>query len=411
MKAPSKLKYFFMLGHTILLVGLLCSKALVSIGSVVIISSAGWQMILNPGLLSSLPRPVMGFVVLFFIPFISFFWSENSHDWLQVILNKVMLPALAWSYWLAPRLDKKEYFWLSLTNIGLVLAGTFYSIGHYWFSTDYVNESYLRAKTLKVMYLDDHLHFSLWIVITLGLMFYDRQILLSYLGKHARFVLTGIALWLMLFLHVLGAKTGLILLYTGIFYLFFRQGLGSISRFYRMMLLPVALGLLLIAYWCIPTFKNRVHYTLYDFNQYAQGSFINGLTDGARVLSWKAGAEIAQAQPVLGVGFGDLHDVFDNWHRQHSSHLETYNWLQPSNEWLMHWCGSGWMGMLLFSLGLWWIYAYSGLKEDRIFSYLFLSQVLMMWYEVNLSNQIGITLFMFSWGMLQLGHRVKSVQA
>lgn len=407
MSAEKKHQYFFMLGQVVLLLGLLCSKALISIGSVFIIGSAVWQIVLNPGLISSPPKPVLGFLLLFFVPFLSFFWSENMHDWQEVVLNKVMLPALAWSYWLAPKLDKREYFWLSVTNIGLVLAGTVYSIGHYLFSADYVNESYLRAKTLKVMYLDDHLHFSLWIIITLGLMLYDWQVLISYWRKYSKFVFGAIALWLILFLHVLGAKTGLILLYAGLFYLFFQKGIGKISSFYKIMILPLTLGLLFLSYIFIPTFKNRLHYTLYDFNQYAQGSFINGLTDGARVLSWKAGTEIAHTHPILGVGFGDLHDVFDDWHETHSAHLETYNWLQPSNEWLMYWCGSGWLGMILLSIGLWWIYRYSGMKDDRVFAYLFLAQVLMMWYEVNLSNQMGITLFVFSWGWLQLGNRAK----
>ncbi|MBL0113725.1 MAG: hypothetical protein IPP42_24090 [Saprospiraceae bacterium] len=47
------------------------------------------------------------------------------------------------------------------------------------------------------------------------------------------------------------------------------------------------------------------------------------------------------------------------------------------------------------------------MKDDRVFAYLFLAQVLMMWYEVNLSNQMGITLFVFSWSWLQLGNRAK----
>jgi hypothetical protein len=255
MNAEKKHQYFFLLGHVVLLLGLLCSKALISIGSVFIIGSAVWQIVLNPGLIASPPKPIVGFLMLFFIPFLSFFWSENMHDCLEVVLNKVMLPALAWSYWLAPKLDKREYFWLSVTNIGLVLAGTVYSIGHYLFSADYVNESYLRAKTLKVMYLNDHLQFSLWIIITLGLMLYDWQVLISYWRKYSKFVFGAIALWFMLFLHVLGAKTGLILLYAGLFYLFFQKGIGKISSFYKIMILPLTLGLLFLSYIFIPTFK------------------------------------------------------------------------------------------------------------------------------------------------------------
>lgn len=398
--SPVRVKAYIA-GLILFLTGLVSSKALISLGSVILIGTACWGLFSRPSLPVRWPKQLFGFVLLFLPPFISGIWSASVQDWMQVSQNKIMLPALFASFCLAPGLEPKTMLRLGLFQAMTVVLASWYSMLTLWPDPSGISSSYLEAKTLKVFLSNDHLHFSLYVFITILLLLANLNAFRMQFGKGVYLTASIGLAWLVIYLHILGAKTGLLLLYlTAFIYLimnylngkqWLRLGAGFIVLF--------LLASLSISQ--IPTLKNRFYYTLYDFNQYMHGAYIDGLTDGARVLSWKAGKAVALESPWMGKGFGDLHHTFMKWHQAHSAQLQPYNWLQPSNEWLMYLCGSGIPGMLILTLGLWLIYRHSPFREHFLFLALYCSQVLMMFYEVNLTNQIGISLLVFSVGWFQ----------
>lgn len=396
-KLASVRQNLFITGTCILFLGLVCSKALISIGSVVIIFAA-LPVLFRMSLPLAINYQAVGFILLFVAPLISGLWSRSMVDWVQVISNKIMLPALFCGVYYATRLSPKAFYGLGIFQVVLVVLASFYSIWPLLFDPEGISQSYLQAKTLNVLLSDDHLHFSLYVFITLALMTFNHQGVQNHFGEKVFRVHIAMQIWLIIYLHLLGAKTGLILLY-GAFLYYWWSRYGRKAR--KSLWLAGMLAMGLIAYLSIkgiPMLQNRIYYTLYDFNQYMHGAYIDGLTDGARVLSWNAGMDVARSSPWIGVGFGDLNQVFTDWHRQHSSHLQPYNWLQPSNEWLMYLCGSGIAGMLMLTFGLWLIYSRYPNHPSSLFNILFFSQFLMMWYEVNLTNQTAIAIFAFFMG-------------
>ena len=396
------IKYSYIISLLLFFVGLIASKALISIGSVGIILCGFGSFGGNKPSRDLQISLLIGFGLLVMMPLISGIWSQNTGAWVDSIANKIMLPLLAMGFSWSPKLDKREIYYLSLFQLGSVCIATLYSIGAYVYSPIDINKTYLFAKTLPVLLNNDHLHFSLYVFITLFLVYSNRELYYQMASRSIKMIIAGIIIWFVIYLHILGAKTGILFLYLGVTLLFFSKDFITISFFKKIIIIPVLVLILMAAYNFIPSFYNRFHYTRYDFNQYIHGQYVNGLTDGARVLSWKAGVEIAKQHPAFGIGFGDMNDTFMKWHEEHSSHLDKYNWLQPSNEWLMYWCGGGMFGMLTLSLGLSLIYFKSAYHGTISFFILFICQVLMMWYEVNLNNQIGISLFVFSLCSFQL---------
>lgn len=382
----------FWLGHLILMLGIATSKALISFGTVFIMVSLILAFIVERKRFLSPPVQIIGFFLLFIMPFISGLWSENTKDWLAIVLNKILLPLIAWAYWLAPKTTTKRFVYINLFQFSIVVIATIYSVMSYLMHMDQLSKGYLQAKTLTVLISNDHVQFSLLVFLTLVLMVKEWPRFRELFSVNAQIGIGGMLVWLFIYLHILGAKTGLLLTYFGIVVYLVKKAPVPAKIF----ALPMVFCLLYLAYLIFPTFKNRFHYTLYDFNQYVHGSMVNGLTDGARVLSWKAGFAVAKEHPYLGVGFGDMNDVFMEWHRVHSPQLDHYNYLQPSNEFLMYMCGCGVFGILSLSIGLWCIYAKSLYRNDILFSILFVAQVIMMWYEVNISGQIAIILFAWS---------------
>jgi O-antigen ligase len=382
----------FWLGHFVLMIGLASSKALISFGTVFLVISLILSFVNDRRDFLSPPIQIIGFALLFIMPLISGFWSENTRDWLAIVLNKILLPVVAWAYWLAPKTTSKRFAYINLFQFGLVVIAALYSVMSYLLHMDQLSKGYLQAKTLTVLISNDHVQFSLLVFLTMVLMIKEWPRLQALFSMKTRIITGFLMIWLFIYLHILGAKTGLLLTYFGIVvYL-----LKNAPYLVKILALPLALGILYMAYLIFPTLKNRFHYTLYDFNQYVHGSMVNGLTDGARVLSWKAGMAIAKEHPYLGVGFGDMNDVFMQWHGVHSAQLDQYNYLQPSNEFLMYMCACGILGIFSLAIGLWWIYSKSVCRKEILFTILFSAQVLMMWYEVNISSQIAIMLFAWS---------------
>ena len=55
---------------------------------------------------------------------------------------------------------------------------------------------------------------------------------------------------------------------------------------------------------------------------------------------------------MTGVGFGDIKKAVTEWDIKNYPTSYNYERFIPTNEWLVYGAGSGWPGMLLFSVGL-----------------------------------------------------------
>ncbi len=145
-------------------------------------------------------------------------------------------------------------------------------------------------------------------------------------------------------------------------------------------------------YQIFPTLHNRVQYVLYDFSNYSRGKIETGSSDGARVLSIKAGAAITQQHPFSGVGFGDLKNEINHWHEQFHPTTQDYERFIPTNEWLIYAAASGVLGVLLFSAGIIYLLPFFSLKN--IFSFcLMISLLIPLITDDSLEGQYGVAIF------------------
>ena len=151
-----------------------------------------------------------------------------------------------------------------------------------------INESYLRAKSIITPLENDHVRFS-WLVSTAVLL----------------------AVWLMVFLHILAVRTGLFSFYimvavTAVWLMIKKLNPIAFRWHYGVMVMLLLIALPFVAYKTIPTFHNRVTYFLYDKGYFEKANYLPGSTDAVRVISLKAGWNVMNQQPVNGVGFGDV---------------------------------------------------------------------------------------------------------
>lgn len=319
---------------------------------------------------------------------VSGLWSDDKNIWLQSFINKIPLITMGVGI-LSIDLNKKQIkqiIWL--LNI-VVLLGCLWSVINFLNDKDAITKSYLVAKVMPTVLDDDHIRFS-WL-ISLSIILLNWQLIIAS-TKIEKIIGAIVTIFLIVYLHLLASKTGLLCLYASIaamiFYFLFKKETRKIS----LLLLISIVVFAFIAYQSFPTLHNRVQYVLYDFNNYSNGKIETGSSDGARVLSMKAGWFITQQHPVTGVGFGDLKNEINRWHQQFHSTTQDYERFIPTNEWLIYSAASGWVGVILFSIGLILLLPFFSLRN--IFSVcLMLSLLIPLITDDSLEGQYGVAIF------------------
>jgi O-antigen ligase len=383
-----------MLGIALMLLGLFQGRALVSIGMFVLAA----MVLITPVALTlvQLRRQwwVWGLLLLFAVPLVSGLWSTDGAEWwarCRVKLPLLLLPLV----FVTMIVQRQAYVWLGVLYVALLTIGSQWSMEQYFANKTGTNEAYLRAGVIPTLFDNDHVRFS-WAVV-IGILLVVKMVWLEKIVHYGwvRWLLNGMALWLIVFLHILSAKTGLLCLYLSAFII----GIFFIIRMRKRWLgIALLLGLAaapVVAYYTVPTFRNRVHYIRYDFGHYSQGNFKPWFPDGTRVLSLKAGKEIIEKNKWTGVGYGDVWGEMNRWYDKHYPDIKGENRLYPGGQWMMYGAGAGLPAMLVFVVSVLLPLFNKAMRYDASWWALNASACFIFLYEVNLESQFGVFLYAF----------------
>jgi len=243
--------------------GLLSTSVIIFIAlSLIFYGKEGWKEWKNSTWL-------IGLVVLFLVPLLSRIWSDDHYQWWRTMQTKIpllLLPFCAAAMMKIP----KQIHRLLLAVLGLI--SFIASLFSHWafFSCNYFMYDYSKNKK----------GWNKWMIVFL-------------------------AVYFAIYFHVLAAKTGLL----G-FYLVSVMALIKYGK--RKYFLPAGMALLclpLLAWALVPSFRNRVKFVVWDYQNYSRGNYTEGLSDAPRILSYKAGMQIVREHPLSGTGAGEvLHD-------------------------------------------------------------------------------------------------------
>ena len=282
---------------------------------------------------------------LFFIPVITGFWSSDMAEWWNVLRLKLPLFFLPLAFAGKWQLTATQWKTIALTFIFLVLAGTCWSTWQFLQDPAASNDGYLRAKLFATPLNDDHIRFS-WLVTVSVL---AVTVLWKSLEKVLKVCLFIAAAWMVVYLHLLSARTGLGALYIVVFYFFMRFLL--LKRSWKQVLIPlgVLIALPVLAWLFIPSFQNRIKYFNYDFSYVKRAEYLPGANDGNRFLSIRGGMEILNEHP-FGVGAGDVENEIFSWYDKEVPQMLETDKIYPASEWLIYGMMAGWPGIVAFTV-------------------------------------------------------------
>lgn len=289
-----------------------------------------------------------GMSLLFFLPLLSGLWSDDKKEWQRMMLIKAPLFLLPLAFAGPIRFSKKQWEWLVCFFITIITAGTVWSMFHYVPDAAAINAAYLKAKTIITPLENDHVRFS-WLVAVAVLLSTWLSYSKSKESKLISWTLAIISVWLIIFLHVLAARTGLLSFYIILAGTLVWMLVKKMKPIYSIVLFIFLLVIPLVAYKTLPSFHNRVKYFLYEFDYFKKTNYLPGANDAVRVISIKVGWNVMKQHPVTGVGFGDVMSETKNWYEENYPQMLEADKIYPSSEWTMYGAGCGVPGFIIFS--------------------------------------------------------------
>jgi O-antigen ligase len=374
----------------LMLIGLFLSRALLSIGM------AGFCMsvfILYGGAKNnnrSVWMLLIGFALLFLPCFASGLWSTQTGEWYRrcvVKLPLMLLPAAFFFY----KPNRVAIFLVNVLFVFFVTCGSLYSIYEYALGVPEIESGYLRAKVMPVLVGNDHIRFSWLTVIAIILILYLQKEI--YRRSH-RVISLIILSWLVVFLHILAVKTGLVMLYLAALMLFVHHCIQKKKKTQLLFLLLLPL-IPFLAWHTLPTFKKRVQYAVYDYEHYATNSYREGLSDGMRILSVQTGLQLFTQHPLTGTGFGDMEHNMQQLYIMHHPEVKPYERILPSSQFLLYASGAGIGGVLFFLAGIVMPLTRKFFRSNIYFLSFYLPALLSFIFEIHLESQYGCFIFCF----------------
>jgi hypothetical protein len=323
---------------------------------------------------------------------VSGLWSEDKGQWndhLQTKLPFLLLP-LAFSY--QPRFSGRQlrFFTISVAVMLLISAGYTISI----FLSDpvyYINE-YKVSHMLPTLPKKDHIRSSMAAALIVIWCVYAWP---QMTGKKMKLIVGSCVALLVVYIHVLAAKTGLLSFYLflaawGVYLSFGRQRLLGIAVIAAM---PVVLFL---AMRSLPTLRERFVYIGYTIFMYQHNERTDNLGDVARLVSYQLSGKLIAAHPMTGVGAGDMKHEMDAMYEHYYPQTDEHGRLLPHNQFLVVALGCGIPAMILFIVWVFWpLTKMQRNRQSFFFFIVWFILLIQLMIEPVLEVQFGVFVYLF----------------
>jgi len=374
-----------------LFIGLICSKFLLTLSIIALVVLG----LLSPTLYQDWKRiwinksfvATLGVFILFLVSaLISDNWSASVIR-LRIALPMFVLPI---AFALLPIFSKKSYQQLLSIYFYMMIVACLGVLINYGMNYDAMQQRLIVSKEIPTPN-GEHIRFSLMINLAVfaGLWLLEEQ----FYWKKAieKWLMRALILFLIVALHLLSVRIGILILYGGlgttIFYYMLNKkyyGLGGI-------LLMLICTMPYFAYKYVPSVQTKVDLTKHNWNMYQQGH-IGEYSDTRRLLSYKIAWDVVQESPWFGVGIGDLNDEQTKHYQEHYPDQKV---MYPHNFFLMLYAATGIVGLIFFLVCFFFPLFYHQNYKNLFFLLFYTTIFLSFMTENTLLSAIGVGIYSF----------------
>ncbi len=371
------------------LAGLVFSKALLSIAMIGFAGTALYHWYTTKDREIKELTPFLFPVIIFLITLLTGNNSEDKSVLFDFIMKKLPFLILPFAFFSVRSHLAKRYHHYLTAFVFVVTIISLGVLGNYLMNFELLNDAISKGKAITTPI--DHTEFSIYIgfaaISSMFLCLENR----SSVRYGTKTTLLYITIFLIIFLHVLAVRSGLAVFYAtvlvvGSYYLIKNRRFKMLMGF-----LVLVIILPLLAVNTVPSLKKKVGYFYWDIGKYKKGEGVN-LSDSQRLYSLRAGWEIFQENPYLGVGVGDLKAECKKKYVEYLGEpLDHY----PHNQYLFVLASMGILGFLFY---LWFLLGplvYFRKKYDPYFMTLYGVILVSALVENTLERTFSIGFYLF----------------
>jgi O-antigen ligase len=380
----------------LIIFGMLHARALASIGMILMVLNAFlWKRSRLQRKHWLQDRFALASALFFLTYLVSGIWSEQTDAWAERIMIK--LPFLLLPLGFYPLLLRSlNAFRVLVYGLSMIFIVNICGSLHLFVqdAADII-ASYGASKVLSTSVYEDHIRFSLGLVMLSLLNFYFLFEKWQVLKKWDVAVITFNLLLLIGFNHLLATKTGLLTFYLMMGILGFGK-LYAKSRYWAILFLLLLPLCGILSYKFVPTITQKIDYVRTELEQINQPDhqLDYNYSDQGRLISYQLALNVIKKNIAYGTGVGDVKEKMDAEYAQHYPQIPEANRLIPHNQFLYVLLA---VGALLFCVFLFMVFTSFGYGNVKSI-YTIASAavfVLAMCVEPMLEAQFGVLVYLF----------------
>ena len=323
---------------------------------------------------------------------LSWFWSADKAEWTAHIQVKMPFLLLPLAFGFLPAFSQRQLNAFTWMLVVAMTLGAGYSLSFLLRHPAEMIGGYGVSHILPTPAYNDHISFSTTVAVCIGWCVYQWP----FWRRSKMAVLLYLLLaFLVVYLHVLAAVSGLIA-----FYILVLCGLAGLFLMRRwkqglLAMLMLAGGAVLSLHF-IPTLNHRIGYTVYSWDKYKAGERSGDYSMIGRIISYRIGARVIAAHPLTGVGAGDVLTAMDTGYNKWYPQVTNDERLWPHNQFLTVAAAAGIPAALFFTA---WIIAPLLLvrrtRDGFFFVVIWLMLLVTLMIDPFLEVQFGVFVYLF----------------
>lgn len=325
-------------------------RALPSIGIIALATIAVFHLFKTNNVILS--RPIFSLGLIFILYLVSFPFTEpgNTNEAISTLLMKGGFLIFAFAFTILPPFSEKKlltfYYYFYCITV-LTALGTF---ANYILNYKEITDSYIASKVMPTPV--NHVRYSLILAfsIIIGTYLYYKKFFIKV--EKEKYILASGTIFLFAFIHILSVRSGLLALYVCVFLLTIYSILNKGWKKRGIAILFILIALPVLSYFFIPTFKNKIHNTLEDFNRISRIESANDYSLVGRIISYKVAWKIFRENPYFGVGPSNLESHVKKVYNADFPEINKngIGYLMPHNQFLVILASTGIIGLIIFTL-------------------------------------------------------------
>jgi len=399
------------LGAILLAIGITASPAIQSIGVALIFAGA------LPLIFFEKPKFNLFAILLllyFLIHLLAGFYTINKEGYWKDLRMKLPFLLIPIGFYFQNTIsNKRKIYVLFIFTITIFLVGTM-TFCHYLLHLNYYNERIFQSKPIdiisfkeffmlisgKTLPIDnggniiglDHIYFSFMLAFSAWAAFYLLRTGF-FVKRFAKWVLMTIGACMIIYLHTIAARTGLLAFYAagGIVVLYIIFIMRKVAAGIGIFLAVAALGAISILF--IPSLHNRFLNTQEDIGAYHNQEIMKNYSISPRIEALKTAYSVFKKSPVIGVSRGDIDTAMRQQYILQKSSLSPDNFILPHNQFVFELVASGLVGLIILLA----IFIYPVIIKNTRLNLLFMLFLVICFFsfqaEYGLERQAGVSFF------------------